>query len=132
MCARMAEQHGDADLALLLHGGDQVYADEATQGHPLSEDWPDSILKDPLPHDLDDLRVHLRERFLERYTAQLAQADYAWLEARAPSPTQWDDHDICDGWGSLKRSRTYSPVGQTLFAVAREARTNFATRHRRW
>ena len=33
---------------------------------------------------------------------------------------QWDDHDICDGWGSLRRSRTYSPVGQTLFEVARE------------
>jgi hypothetical protein len=34
---------------------------------------------------------------------------------------QWDDHDICDGWGSLRRSRTYSPVGQTLFEVARES-----------
>jgi len=34
---------------------------------------------------------------------------------------QWDDHDICDGWGSLRRSRTYSPVGQTLFDVARES-----------
>jgi len=34
---------------------------------------------------------------------------------------QWDDHDICDGWGSLRRSRTYSPIGQTLFEVARES-----------
>lgn len=121
MWARMAAQHRDAPLSLLLHGGDQVYADEATLGHPLSEDWPESLPKDPLPHDLDDLRVHLRERFLERYIAQLEHADYAWLVARVPSLAHWDDHDICDGWGSLQRSRTYSPVGQTLFAVAREA-----------
>lgn len=121
MWARMAAQHQDVPFGLLLHGGDQVYADEATLGHPLSEDWPDRIPKDPLPHDLEDLRNHLRERFLERYAAQLAQADYAWLVARVPALAQWDDHDICDGWGSLPRSRTYSPVGQTLFKVAREA-----------
>ena len=34
---------------------------------------------------------------------------------------QWDDHGICDGWDSLRRSRTNSPVGRTLFAVARES-----------
>lgn len=121
MWARMAAQHRVAQLSLLLHGGDQVYADEATKGHPLSEDWPDSIPKDQLPHDLDHLRAHLREGFLERYVAQLQQTDYAWLVARVPSLAQWDDHDVCDGWGSLPRSRTYSPVGQILFAVAREA-----------
>lgn len=123
--ARMAHEHREAPFALLLHGGDQVYADEATHGHPLSEQWPDKIPRDALPHDLDDLRDHLRERFLERYTAQLAQADYAWLVARVPSLAQWDDHDICDGWGSLPRSRTYSPVGQVLFSVAREATLAF-------
>ncbi|MCC5957336.1 MAG: hypothetical protein JJU07_14645 [Natronohydrobacter sp.] len=32
----------------------------------------------------------------------------------------WDDHDICDGWGSLERSRTRSAIGQTMFTVARE------------
>ncbi len=121
MWARLAAQHREAPFALLLHGGDQIYADEATLGHPLSEDWPDRIPKDPLPHDLDDLRQHLRARFLERYLSQLAHKDYAWLIARVPSLAQWDDHDICDGWGSLRRSRTYSPVGQTLFEVAKEA-----------
>lgn len=125
MWARLAEQHRNTPFGLLLHGGDQVYADEATQGHPLSEGWPNTIPRDPLPHDIDDLRDHLRERFMERYTAQLAQADYAWLAARVPALAQWDDHDICDGWGSLPRSRTYSPVGQTLFEVAKEAALAF-------
>lgn len=38
MWARMAVQHSEAPFALLLHGGDQVYADEAARGHPLSDD----------------------------------------------------------------------------------------------
>ncbi|MEJ6389299.1 alkaline phosphatase D family protein [Gymnodinialimonas ulvae] len=127
MWACLATQHRARPFGLLLHGGDQVYADEATHGHPLSEDWPDKIPRDPLPHDLDDLREHLRARFAERYIAQLQHPDYAWLVARVPSLAQWDDHDICDGWGSLPRSRTYSPVGQTLFEVAQEA--NLAFQH---
>ncbi len=127
MWAQLAAQHRARPFGLLLHGGDQVYADEATHGHPLSEDWPDKIPRDPLPHDLDDLRAHLRDRFAERYIAQLNHPDYAWLVARVPALAQWDDHDICDGWGSLPRSRTYSPVGQTLFEVAKEA--NLAFQH---
>ncbi|GAB5445320.1 alkaline phosphatase D family protein [Gymnodinialimonas sp.] len=125
MWAHLAVQHRAAPFALLLHGGDQVYADEATKGHPLSEDWPEKLPRDPLPHDLDDLRTHLREGFAERYITQLQHADYAWLVARAPSLAQWDDHDICDGWGSLPRSRTYSAVGKVLFEVAKEAALAF-------
>ena len=125
MWARLAEQHRAAPFALLLHGGDQVYADEDTHGHPLSHDWPEKIPRDPLPHDIDDLRAHLRTGFAARYIAQLEHPDYAWLVARVPALAQWDDHDICDGWGSLPRSRTYSPVGQCLFEVAKEATLAF-------
>jgi hypothetical protein len=32
----------------------------------------------------------------------------------------WDDHDICDGWGSLPADWLDSPVGKTVFRVARE------------
>ena len=121
MWARLRRQHEDRPFALLLHGGDQVYADEVTKGHPLSDDWPDTLPRDPSRADLQDLRHHLREGFFARYRNLYAAPDLAWLAARVPSLMQWDDHDICDGWGSLKRSRTYSPVGQMLFEVAREA-----------
>jgi hypothetical protein len=121
MWARLCDEHARQPLALLLHGGDQVYADEVTKGHPLSDDWPDQIPRDPSRADLADLAHHLRERFLERYAVLYAARRFAWLAARVPSLMQWDDHDICDGWGSLRRSRTYSPVGQTLFSVARES-----------
>ncbi len=121
MWARLCRAHRDASFTLLLHGGDQVYADEITQSHPLSEGWPSRIPDDPRPADLADLRRHLRERFLERYAALYAAPEFAWIAARVPSLMQWDDHDICDGWGSLKPSRTYSAVGQMLFATARES-----------
>ncbi|MDC0656987.1 alkaline phosphatase D family protein [Leisingera sp. SS27] len=121
MWARMGAEHAEQPFSLLLHGGDQVYADEVTHGHPLSADWPDRLPRDPAPEELNSLRRHLREGFLKRYLAVYAAPEFAWIAARVPSLMQWDDHDICDGWGSLRRSRTYSPVGQTLFAAAREA-----------
>lgn len=121
MWERLRAEHRRKPFALMLHGGDQVYADEVTQVHALSHDWPEHIPRDPSRADLEDLRHHLRERFFERYAALYAAPQFAWLAARVPSLMQWDDHDICDGWGSLRRSRTYSPVGQTLFEVARES-----------
>ncbi len=121
MWARLRDEHRRAPFALMLHGGDQVYADEATKSHDLSHDWPEKVPRDPSRAALADLRRHLRERFFERYAAIYAAPELAWLAARVPSLMQWDDHDICDGWGSLRRSRTYSPVGQMLFTVARES-----------
>jgi alkaline phosphatase D len=120
MWGRLREEHRREPFALMLHGGDQVYADEVTHGHDLSHDWPDRLPSDPSRSALADLRHYLRERFFERYAALYAAPELSWLAARVPSLMQWDDHDICDGWGSLRRSRTYSPVGQTLFSVARE------------
>lgn len=121
MWERLAKDHKQRAFSLFLHGGDQIYADEATHGHPLSQEWPDHLPRDPSQSDLVSLRDHLRHAFFDRYVAQLRCPHYAYLAARVPSLCQWDDHDICDGWGSLRRSRTYSPVGQTLFSVAREA-----------
>lgn len=121
MWERLCAEHRRRPLSLLLHGGDQVYADEITEGHPLSEDWPGRTPSDPSPAALDDLSRHLREGFVARYAALHAMPQFAWLAARVPSLMQWDDHDICDGWGSLRRSRTASPVGQRLFAAARDS-----------
>ena len=121
MWARLRDDHQTQEFALLLHGGDQVYADEVTEGHALSRDWPDDIPEDPSHEELADLREHLREAFFERYATLYASPEFAWLAARVPSLMQWDDHDICDGWGSLPSARTHSGVGQTLFSAARES-----------
>ena len=118
--ARLAAEHRAQPFALILHGGDQVYADEAVRGHPLTDGWPNDIPDDPAPEALDSLRAHLRARFAERYLALCRAPDFAWIAARVPALMQWDDHDICDGWGSLRARTTQSAVGQVLFSVARE------------
>lgn len=119
MWARLRDDHAREPFALLLQGGDQIYADEATHGHPLSEEWPHSVPPDPAADDLADLVRHLERRFVERYLMVLAAEGCREVFASLPSLSIWDDHDICDGWGSLPESRTGSAVGQTLFTVAR-------------
>lgn len=120
MWAKLRDDHARAPFALLLQGGDQIYADEATHGHPLSDGWPKHVPDDPSPADLANLTAYLRHRFAQRYMMVLAAEGCADLFASVPSVSVWDDHDICDGWGSLPESRTRSAVGQALFAVARQ------------
>lgn len=120
MWDRLATEHLENPFALMLQGGDQIYADEVTQGHVLTEDWPDYAPDNPTAAQLDDLRTHLRRRFTERYLMVLAADAYARIAAEVPSLSVWDDHDICDGWGSLADDLTNSAVGQLIFDVARE------------
>ncbi|MDB6180300.1 alkaline phosphatase D family protein [Paracoccus fistulariae] len=120
MWSRLARDHAEAPFALLLQGGDQVYADEATKDHPLSEDWPEHAPDDPDPGALADLRRHLQDRFAERYMRVLSASACAGIFATVPTLCIWDDHDICDGWGSLPRELTESQVGQAVFSVARQ------------
>lgn len=121
MWARLAQEHDHAPFALLLQGGDQIYADEVTQGHPLSHDWPEKVPQVDDPAALEDLAEHLRRRFLQRYLHVLTPPAPAHLAARVPSLSVWDDHDICDGWGSLPERVTRSAIGAVLFRIAREA-----------
>lgn len=120
MWDRLADDHAARPFALLLQGGDQIYADEATQGHPLTQDWPDKVPPCPDPAALDDLRAHLRNRFSQRYMQVLSADASANLLATVPTLSIWDDHDICDGWGSLPPDITHSEVGRVLFEIARE------------
>ncbi len=120
MWARLAASHEASPFALLIQGGDQIYADEATKGHPLGDGWPDRAPSDPSEAQLADFAAHLRRKFLERYMTALAAEGCARVVASIPTLAVWDDHDICDGWGSLPERRTDSAVGRTLFRVARE------------
>jgi len=81
MWARLRDEHRRRPFALMLHGDDQVYADEVTQGHELSDDWPERLPRDPSREALADLRHHLRERFFARYAALYEAPELAWLAA---------------------------------------------------
>ncbi len=119
--SHLAKRIARERIQLVLHGGDQIYADEVTLAHPLSRHWPDDVPQTLSEGEAAELRAALDEAFFRRYAAQWAQTGYAEAVARAPSLCMWDDHDICDGWGSLRRKAQTSDVADVLFAAAREA-----------
>jgi hypothetical protein len=116
--ARLAADHEREPFNLLLHGGDQLYADEMLNTHPALRRWQRGEVHADV--DLAEVAAHLRGFLLQRYLELYSQPEPAWLLARVPSLCMWDDHDICDGWGSLYDSQLDSPVGRTVFEVARE------------
>lgn len=121
MWRRLGSEHARAAFQLLLHGGDQIYADEMLHAHPVALDWIQR--RDLSPPDAGTLAIleqRLRADLFQRYAQLYAQTDPAWLMARVPSLCIWDDHDICDGWGSLSAEQLDHPVGHTVFRVARE------------
>ncbi|WP_254695952.1 alkaline phosphatase D family protein [Palleronia sp. THAF1] len=121
MWAHLAKRLDDETIPLLLNGGDQIYADEVTQAHSLSEGWPKNVPHNLTGSEWSDLRDALAKAFFERYATQWAQAGFADVVARVPSLCVWDDHDICDGWGSLRRRAQTSDVAKVLYSAAREA-----------
>ncbi len=119
---RMRRQHEARPYQLLLHGGDQLYADETVAAEPAVHAWHRSGGHDHRRLDdaeraalIEGLQRGLFARYLELYS----HPDFAWLAARVPSLAMWDDHDICDGWGSLPGAFLDSDIGQALFGVAR-------------
>lgn len=120
MWQRLLDDHARAPFSLLLHGGDQIYADQDAKSHPLTREWPDKLPREVTAAELFDVQRALRRAFMARYCRLLASPTFAAVAARIPSLAMWDDHDICDGWGSLERSRTRSAIGQALFGVARQ------------
>ncbi len=119
MWARLGERHADRPFHLLLNGGDQIYADEATQAHPASAGWPEDVPRDLPEAEGRELSEALERAFFRRYATLYAQPEFARLAAEVPSLAMWDDHDICDGWGSLPEEALDSEVGRRLLAAAR-------------
>ncbi len=117
---RLAQQHQERPFQLLLHGGDQIYADEMLDTHPALRAWRDGAAAPDLGSaDVDGVRERLTAYLLQRYIELYAQSAPAWILARVPSLCMWDDHDICDGWGSLPPASLDAPIGRTIFEVAR-------------
>ncbi|WP_084175066.1 alkaline phosphatase D family protein [Afifella pfennigii] len=121
--ARLGALNEAAPIGLLLHGGDQIYADEILLAHPMTREWARQG-GDPgagaSEETIADITEALNRVLLERYLELYGQEEISRVLARIPSLAIWDDHDICDGWGSLPAEKLDSPVGKALFAVARE------------
>ncbi|HMA15133.1 MAG TPA: alkaline phosphatase D family protein, partial [Kiloniellaceae bacterium] len=117
---RLARQHEAAPFHVLLQGGDQIYADEVASLHRRARHNPIAAWSYRTQGDIGPLRAAMRRELFRRYHELYRQPQVAHIMARVPMLAIWDDHDICDGWGSLPPERQDSDFGRAVFAVSRE------------
>ncbi|WP_336079678.1 alkaline phosphatase D family protein [Thalassospira sp. CH_XMU1448-2] len=118
----LARQHQDRPFALLLHGGDQIYADGVWECHPGIIAWDKARRRQKLATAFtEDMRDAVLKFYLDHYLAIYGQPQISHMLARVPSLMMWDDHDIFDGWGSHKKWFQGSQVARGMFACARAA-----------
>ncbi len=120
MWHRLAGEHDRAPFGLLLHGGDQLYADEVVQSHQALSRWAAGTLQEKAEQALTaDMREAAENYYFQRYLTLYSQPELTYLNTRVPALMMWDDHDIFDGWGSLPEKLLDSQVGRALFDIAR-------------
>ena len=120
MWQRLGDEHAREPFALLLHGGDQLYADEIVGSHPELAAWAESELDERHGFAFgEDARAAAETWLVDRYAALHSAPAVAPVLASVPSLMMWDDHDIFDGWGSQPPAILDSPVGRGLFELAR-------------
>ena len=121
MWSRLARENRESPFALMLQGGDQLYADDVTKCHRDIEAWwalsPDERGDQPLS---TEAREAMRRFYFDRYCGTFARPAMKEMAARVPSVMMWDDHDIVDGWGSYPDAMLDGPIGRGMFQSARE------------
>lgn len=118
---RLGAEHAHAPFHLLLHGGDQLYADSLWEEVPALAAWrrlraPRRVAAPFTP----EMAEALSNYYFTRYCWLWEQPELDPLLGSIPSLMMWDDHDIFDGWGSHDPEWQSCPVFQGTYAVARE------------
>ncbi|MCM8533696.1 MAG: alkaline phosphatase family protein [Lentisphaeraceae bacterium] len=106
---------------LLLMGGDQIYSDNFTT--PIINDREFKVTEEKI--------TECKQNYLQAYYLYFSRnKSVAKVLATVPSIMIWDDHDICDGWGSYIDSdkQQNSTRMQMLFTVAIQFFNSFQLR----
>jgi len=120
--ADLGHEHAKQPFSLLLHGGDQIYADGVWHCHPDIIAWDKAKRRERMATGFSDvMRDAVLKFYLDHYLAIYGQPQISHMLARVPSLMMWDDHDIFDGWGSHKKWFQGTAVARGMFACAREA-----------
>lgn len=115
-------EHDRSPFLILLHGGDQIYADRVWHEVPALAAWMERGQKIKYaPAVTDALRAEIRSYYYRLYMLVWSQPDIRAMLSSVPSMMIWDDHDIFDGWGSWSSRRQASPVYQAIFDAALDA-----------
>ncbi|WP_309895757.1 alkaline phosphatase D family protein [Archangium sp.] len=119
MWKRLGQAVAAGEVDLLVHVGDQVYADH------IRELWQRSALDEHLTPESAELMPRLREAFRGLYCDTWQRPEVAAVLGAVPSLMMWDDHDIFDGWGSYDE---VTPADRAFFEAARTAFEEFQAR----
>ena len=123
MWNRMVEDHGREPFALLIMGGDQLYADEIWHSRrraPSVAAWSRLGRAERIKKRADARLQRELDSFYESlYVRHWNQPEMSLMMASIPSLMMWDDHDIFDGWGSYPHDLQTCEVYQAIFAAAR-------------
>ncbi|MCI0416358.1 alkaline phosphatase family protein [bacterium] len=104
----LKEQVLSRKVDLLIHAGDQIYADSIYMRQVGS-------VAASSGEKLESLTSEYRQIYFDTWCAP----DIQGVLESCPSFMMWDDHDIYDGYGS--HSDDASPLAQTIFAAAKKA-----------
>ena len=109
-------------FALMLMGGDQVYADEIWQSKacPRLKAWGELSEDEQIAAKAGPAIQREIEGFYDwLYTDRWKDEDMSYMLASVPTVMMWDDHDIFDGWGSYPARMLNCEVYQAVFKNAR-------------
>lgn len=118
---KMGKLHKKNPYALLLMGGDQVYADEIWESNrcPELRKWSELSEKEQLKFKVTPaMRAEINAFYDWLYTDRWKNPEMSLMLASIPTVMMWDDHDIFDGWGSYPEEKQTCDVYQTIFAAA--------------
>lgn len=106
---------GAGNVDLIIHAGDQVYADELVKRY--------TRMARRATDEQAAVNI-LTEEYRRLYVEQSwTQPDVAAVLTSCPSIMTWDDHDIDNGWGSNPADD--KPWRQLFFKAARQAFSEF-------
>lgn len=115
MWGKLYADHQHRPYHLLLHGGDQIYADGLEDQHP---DLAKGFLTGTDMTLSADAKLAVERHFWHRYCHMLERAAYQDLSSQIPSIMMWDDHDVYDGFGSHIDGLETTPFMQKIRQIA--------------
>lgn len=121
MWDKLLETHSkeSSEFALLVMGGDQVYADGIWQAIPeltKFSEMPEQ-LQATMPCD-QALQKKIEHYYENLYISRWTESHQAQAFATIPTVMMWDDHDIFDGWGSYPDHIQKFEVNKTIYRAA--------------
>ena len=118
---KMVKENQRAPYAMLLMGGDQLYADTlwGELGLPKINHWPQLPESEKEKYQLTPELESRIDAFYEKlYIESWQDESMSEIMACVPSVMMWDDHDIYDGWGSFPDELLHHPIYDALYRVA--------------